>query len=262
MFIELSLIILMWYILCSVGLFIVSSYHFSVYSALLRKILYALFLLGITIGILKGVIDYKDWKLLLQLTAVIVFIDLCIYQTPNILKIWKAEFQHADIIADNVKKNEDRIRFMNRKTSEFSSIVQRAEDDLTSTNIGTITTEQDYQDKLISYLNKYAEKFDFKLRIHFIPDSNDQEIKEGILDGLNRMETLFNIEINKKEKEKFSSNLFQAQVIALEGDKYAVVPIYGSRFNFLLIVSAQQEGIIEIDTANLINLITLFDWIV
>ena len=259
MFINTSLTVLMVYIIASIVFYGISSYYFSIHSALLRKLLYGLYFLGMTIGIHLGEIDYTDWILLLEFTAMIVFIDLSIYQTPNILKIWNAEFQYADTIVGNAKNNENRIKYMNRKSNAFTNIMQDSEINLRPT---MIRTEAEYEDKLNEYLEKYTKQFGFSVHFYFLPDdlTNEKIVKQNIYDGLSHVETLFNVEIDSSSKPNVVDALFDAKVHSFEDEKNAIIPIYGTRYHFLLLVSAKEEAIFEIDTSNIINMVTLFEW--
>ncbi|RXI96284.1 hypothetical protein DS745_21365 [Anaerobacillus alkaliphilus] len=206
-------------------------------------------------------IEYTNWQLLLQLTAFIIFVDLSVFQTPNILKIWSAEFKHADTIAANAKENEKRLQYMNKKSNVFTTILQQAEDYLTG--ISNITSKNSYEKELKSFIWQYTSQFDFSIKIFFLPDDLEDEdaVKNEILIGLKQWENIFNLSFNHSKLEEAQLILNNAQVFAYDG-KHVIIPIYDGRYNLLMKVTANQEDIIEIDTTNLINLTTIFNWVV
>ncbi|HLS59715.1 MAG TPA: type II toxin-antitoxin system SpoIISA family toxin [Virgibacillus sp.] len=57
-----------------------------------HKTLYFIFVMIIGALSLFHIIDKKDWQYLLIGAAMIVFIDIAIFSTPPIKKIWNTEF--------------------------------------------------------------------------------------------------------------------------------------------------------------------------
>lgn len=258
MFEDLFFMALVIYVSANLVFYMVNKLQYSVHSTLIRKGLYTLFVLGVLYGVLLGEVDYQDWKLLLQMSALVAFIDLSLFQTPNILKFWSAEFQHADTIEENIKKNEERLEFMNRKSSVFTEIMQEAMDELTGGP--AITNKESYKNELEDFLKKYTDEFDFSVRIFFLPDDleKEDEIKQGILQIVSRVENIYNCTI--EEKETVQESLFRAEAYVFDNERHVIIPIYEGDKNFLITLSANQENIIEIDLANIINLVTVFNW--
>lgn len=255
---TLLIVLLIIYVLANLIFYMISRFYYAVLSTLLRKGLYTLFIVGILWAYLNGQLDYLDWKIILQMVAAVIFVDLSIFQTPNILKIWSAEFQYGDAIVDNIKKNEARIQYMNRKLNVYSKIIQVAEDDLNP--MPAAATEVIYERELRKFLEKYTNEFDFSLRFHFLPDDMDQEdtVKESIVTALDRIENLFNVTVGNKGD--VTNSLFDAKTYAFDSEQLAVIPIYGGSRNFLIILSAKEGSVIEVDLMNIINLVTIFNW--
>ena len=250
-----DVVVLCVYVLFSLSLYILNTTLYTMYSTLLRKGLYSLFIILIGIGLLSKDIDFSNWGLILTVAATVVFIDLSIFQTPNILKIWSAEFQHADTIVENIKKNEKRIRHMNMKANVFTLIVQRAEELLN--HVGPVTKEN-YKKELISFIQNYTDQFDFQVNLYYLPEDFYPEdvFFQHIENALFKIGHTYNAIF--KDKEAVRDELIHAKVYPF--DENVIIPIYEGTHNFLLVISSKQEAIIEIDTTNIINLVTIFNF--
>lgn len=73
----------------------------------IRKSYYVLFFLLVCLGILTKQLQMSDWTMILSLASAAVFIDIAVFQTPDILKIWNTEFQHSNYIRKTIRKNEE-----------------------------------------------------------------------------------------------------------------------------------------------------------
>lgn len=249
-------VVLCLYVLVSLSLYVGNTTLYTMYSTMLRKGLYSLFIILMGIGMLLGDIDYTNWAFLLSSAAAVVFIDLSIFQTPNILKIWSAEFQHADTIVENIKKNEKRIQHMNMKSNVFTMIVQSTEELLST--IGPLNSRENYKKELLTFLQNYTDQFDFQVHVYYLPEEFYPEglFLQHIENALFKIGHTYNVVFD--DKEAIRDELFQANVYPFE--KNVIIPIYEGTHNFLLVVSSDQEDIIEIDTTNIINLVTIFNF--
>lgn len=245
--------VLLCYAVFSLYLFNKKNFQYTTYSTLLRKGLYTILILSLLIGFLTKEINYDDWQSLLKLLAIFIFVDLTIFQTPSITKFGTAEFKHGDEIRENTIKNEKRIKHMNKKASVFSIIVQEIEVSLYD------FTSEAYVKKLTEFVERYTKEFDFSIKIYpIIQTPHAIEEKNDIEQSLSKMENTFNITFDKKSD--IQEQLFNAQVYSFNDSRHAVIPIYGEKHSVLILISANQEGIIEIDTTNIINLATIFNW--
>lgn len=261
LFMNFFFLVILIYVCGSLILYLISRFQYSVHTTGMRKGLYTIFLFGIILAFGLEEIEYTNWHLLFQLTVFIIFVDLSVFQTPNILKIWSAEFKHADTIAENAIENEKRLQYMNRKSNVFTTILQQAEDHLTG--LPNISSKSAYEEELKSFIGQYSNQFDFSIKIYFLPNDLEDEnlIKDEILAGLKQWENIFNLSYDPKQLEEAQLTLNNAQVFAYD-EKHVIIPIYDGRYNLLMKVTANQEDIIEIDTTNLINLTTIFNWVV
>ncbi|MCD7035513.1 type II toxin-antitoxin system SpoIISA family toxin [Metabacillus sp. GX 13764] len=255
MFTELFLLAVLVFILLSLFFYIRYQVVYSMHLGLFRKSLYALFCIGIIIGSITHSIAFSDWQLLLKAAGFIVFIDLAIFQTPNIQKIGSAEFQHTDLIEKTITQNEKTISFMRRKSSVFSFLVQEGE--WMTNEADPIASFKDYERQLTFIIQQYTSQFDFDFRIYELADTEEHTFDEGIIQILSSTENIYNIDI--PNKEDVTENLAHAQTISFDEDKIVLIPIY-SHYSYLIVLSANKGPIMEIDAIHLVNLVSMFDW--
>lgn len=232
-----------------------------------RKTYYTLFIVVVGIGIVAGYIDYRNWQVLLQLTAFIVFSDLGVFQTPNITKIWSAEFQHRTKIENAIEVNEDFIKSTSMKMQVFSDVIKQTEAYFAPKS--PVHSWNDYRRELKQYLHLYTEKFRFKLELFdFKSELQDDVTKVNIANSLGKLETLFIYEIDNtpgKENEpsqrmKCIEKLLSGEGIIVEQKKMIVVPIFGGKSALLGVKSSDGSSVDEADITNLINLARIFHW--
>ncbi|AZB42688.1 hypothetical protein CEF21_10510 [Bacillus sp. FJAT-42376] len=230
----------------------------SLYASLLpalRKWLYAMFLLFAAVCLFYRILSIQDWPLLLQLASAAIFIDLAIFQTPNIQRIGSAEFKHSEWIEQTIQQNERTLEYMRKKSTAFSLIIQEEEDLMPKESF--FQSFEEYSRFVTGYVEVYTDQFDFNVKVYALSGEDDYHFSQSILQILNRLETIFNLSIH--DKQDVSEQLKQARVHSFEEDSVAVIPIYG-RYSYLLVLSARENPIMEIDTLHVINLVHLFEW--
>ncbi|MCG7380043.1 type II toxin-antitoxin system SpoIISA family toxin [Paenibacillus sp. ACRSA] len=232
-----------------------------------RKTYYTLFIVVVGIGIVTGYIDYRNWQVLLQLTAFIVFSDLGVFQTPNITKIWSAEFQHRTKIEKAIEVNEDFIKSTSMKMQVFSDVIKQTESYFAPKS--PIHSWNEYRRELKQYLHLYTEKFRFKLELFdFKSEVQDDVTKVNIGISLGKLETLFFYEIDNtpgRENEPSQrmnciEKLLSGEGIVVEHNKMIIVPIFGGKSALLGVKSSEGSSVDEADITNLINLARIFHW--
>lgn len=82
----------------------------------IRKSYYVLFFLLICLGIFSDQLQIVDWKTILSFVCAAVFLDIAVFQTPDILKIWNTEFQHSNYIRKTIRKNEEVLGYNAKKS--------------------------------------------------------------------------------------------------------------------------------------------------
>lgn len=234
----------------------------------IRKVFYVLFLTLTGIGVVAGYVDFRDWKILLQLTAFVVFIDLAVFQTPSITKIWNAEFQHRAKIEKTIEVNVDFINSTAIKLQAFSDVIKQTADYFEpKTDIPQ--NWNGYQRELKQFLSLYTSQFRFRLEMfHFRIGSDETETKQHIGRALSQLETLFLYELDDAP-DKDNQPGFRSQVIdkltsgigtSLETDKLIVIPIFQNRSLLIGIRTSEGSRVDEVDITNIVNLSRIFHW--
>lgn len=222
----------------------------------LRKSLYVMFLTALCLGFILQEMNYKDWQLLLQMTAFIVFVDLAVFQTPNILKIFNAELQHEDLIRETLEKNQRTLGFVTQKANTFTAVIQESEDYFMGKQPVSSWTE--YEKELCEYVSKYTGFFDFNLKLFLIPDyQNQEELVNAIMVSLEQVERRYNVNI--EDMEDVSNRLADAESLPLVIEELFIVPFYGQH-TYLALVSSKDVEVTGIDALNIVNLISIFEW--
>ncbi|WP_338781585.1 type II toxin-antitoxin system SpoIISA family toxin [Metabacillus sp. FJAT-52054] len=255
MYVQWLFLIMVLYSAAAIVLYMINR---SVYSSLLqalRKWLYALFLLFLSVCFFFQILSMKDWPLILQLAAAAVFIDLSIFQTPNIQKIGSAEFKHSEWIEQTIQHNERTLEYMRKKSTAFSLIIQEEEDLMPKES--SLQSFEDYERSITAYVEIYTDQFDFHVKLYHLVGDDDYHFTQSIHQVLGRLETIFNISIN--DKQHVTDQLKQARVHSFNEEKVAVIPIYG-HYSYLLILSARENSVMEIDTLHVINLVKILEW--
>ncbi|GMK42021.1 hypothetical protein PCCS19_50800 [Paenibacillus sp. CCS19] len=261
-------LILMGYLIHSVQAFRQDPNKYTEEIWKIRKTYYAFYMSLTAVGFVFGYIDYRDWKLLLQLTALVVFSDIAVFQTPNITKIWSAEFQHNAIAKKAIEGNMEQIESTSIKLSEFSEVVRQ-----TNNHFAPITANTqlwaDYEQQLRSYLNLYTNRF--RYAVHFFPftyDAADVDMtKQNISQALDNFEVQFGHRIDPtpgRDQEpsprgKAMDKLVHGNGVFLDSDKLLVVPIFFHGRDYLIGVKASQGLKLDpVDNTNLVNLCRIF----
>jgi|GEM_PF-3733489 len=129
----------------------------------IRKTYYPMYFFTISIGYVSGYVDINDWKFLTQFTAFIVFLDLTIFRTPSINKIWNAEFQQEDSIRKTIEENETLISYITKKIDAFAEIIDKTE--IYFEPIAVPSNWDGYKKELLKYVNMYGSKFNFDIAL-------------------------------------------------------------------------------------------------
>ncbi|MTH53042.1 hypothetical protein GKZ89_06425 [Bacillus mangrovi] len=255
MYIQWLLLIIVIYSSAAILLFILNRTAYASILPALRKSLYLGFLLFLAVCFSLDLLSSKDWPVILQLTAAAVFTDLTIFQTPNLLKIGTAEFKHSEWIEQTIQQNERTIEYMRKKSTAFSLIIQE-EEDLAPKDCSYQDFEA-YKRCILQYTGAYTDQFDFHVRLYPLEGEDDYRFSSSILHAMNKLETIFNLNI--PDKQETVEQLKQARVQTFEEHAVAAIPIYGI-YSCLLVVSAKENPVLEIDTHHIINLVSILEW--
>lgn len=244
-----------------------------------RKTLYVLYLSMIAIFWLLQLFTIKDWQTLLILAGVIVFIDIFIFSTPTITKIWKTEFQAYDPLKIYIQENSFMEEKQRDKLNYVSQLIQMAP--IIKEEIKEM--ELPFHESLGIYLNYYAETFGLQLHIYQIARTSEASrsvnqryedfikiihiIKqthtldwESMLDNVDMLSSDYNY------PEKFIVNmLWNGEIIALDREEKHgkgmahLCPIFiEDQYTFILFIEEQHQRVYEMDALFLTNLAFLF----
>jgi hypothetical protein len=240
----------------------------------IRKTYYVLFVLAVTIGLLIEEIKMDDWQMLLQLASLFVFIDLAVFQTPDILKIWNTEFQHSNYIRKTIKKNEEVLGYNAKKVNNFTEVILKTVNHFEQ--IDQPTTWEAYRDEMKKYLNLYADTFQF--HISFFPfdsTSDAEELKANLGQAFGKVEMCYNKELTDTEwRESQIQELLNGKSRLLKQkeedkkettsndikQKVFIVAYYGASYNMLIGLNSNMVDVDGIDASHILNLAQIFDW--
>ena len=227
-----------------------------------RRCLYTLFVISMGIGILSDGIDITNWKYILSLTAIVVFIDLSILLTPSILKIWQAEFlTGSEFLEATIKENEKIQRAMVTKVEYMSVMVQDAIYYFEQVTIPEQSEE--YIKGLNTYLSQYCEEFGLSFDIiQYEGDESidlDQSIRENIRQKLIRIDHIHNFGFKQQLLPVYADSLFHLEVITLEDHDALLIPVHLLSYNFIIVLKKGKGIPIEVDGIHIANLVHIYD---
>lgn len=225
---------------------------------LIRKTFYVLYLILLSIGVMVGKVDYNNWKLLTELTVMIVFVDLAVFQTPNILKFGRAEFQHSDEIRKTIQENTEIILQNIKKVEKFSSVIQETDEFFDQKNLPT--SQQEYKNLLEEYLKLYTQTFDFSLSFFFFPLPMDEENKKNdVKKQIENIGIRHRKDFSEEEKENMLNMFLDGKIIHIEKNKLVAIPYYGIFYGMIITLEAKDVHVDMIDASHIANLVYIFD---
>lgn len=239
-----------------------------------RKFFYLIFVVGVAVGIIVGEIKTNDWQTLLQLTALFVFIDIAVFQTPDILKIWNAEFQQSNHVKQIIKANDEIVGYHIKKVSCFTDIVNQTTNGYFNQKTVPVNWRQ-YKDELRTYLNLYADTFQLHISIFEFDVTDDRNrLKTTLTYAFDRAELCYNKSIEDSEwKETIVQTLLKGNGLEFKtskDEKYELVggtnqtvylvPYFGAKYNCLIGIHSKLVNVDVMDGSHILNLSQIFDW--
>lgn len=240
----------------------------------IRKTYYVLFIFAITIGIMREEIKLDDWQLLLQFGALFVFVDIAVFQTPDVLKIWNTEFQHSNYIRKTIRKNEEVLGYNLKKVKNFTQVISD-----TNPYLSEVQNPEDwdaYQREMRKYLKRYTDTFQFHVSIFpFDINENDDELRRNVATAFNKVEMRYNFEVaDEGWKNEMIESLLDGRSIQLsqkEEDKNPttedrkkkafIIAYYGVNYNMLIGLNSSNNVEVDgIDASHILNMANIFDW--
>jgi hypothetical protein len=237
----------------------------------IRKSYYVLFFLLICLVFFSNQLQIVDWKTILSFVCAAVFLDIAVFQTPDILKIWNTEFQHSNYIRKTIRKNEEVLGYNAKKVQNFTEVISKTAEHFIDRNPPQHWRQ--YREELRTYLNLYADTFQFHIAIFpFAISTNGEELKENVNIAFNSVEICYNISfLDNESRTSIIQELLEGKSIPLKGPgtdstveeltkNVFIVAYYGESYNMLIGISSHFVEVDGIDASHILNLAQIFDW--
>lgn len=273
-FYSIFFIVVLLFIVCTLLYFWMNTDGYVENMQSIRKTYYVLFVFAVTVGILLEEIKIDDWQMILQLGALFVFIDIAVFQTPDVLKIWNTEFQHSNYIRKTIRKNEEVLGYNAQKVKNFTKVILESNNHFS--NVENTNTWELYEKEIKSYLKRYADTFQFQVSVFgFEINQNEDRLKENVYSAFEQVEMCYNYTILDKDwRGKLVGDLISGNSVQLSQKvedkkpttedlrkKAFIVAYYGENYNMLIgINSSNNVDVDGIDASHILNLANIFDW--
>ncbi|WP_026677121.1 type II toxin-antitoxin system SpoIISA family toxin [Fictibacillus gelatini] len=208
---------------------------------LFRRIWYLFLIIAFICYFMVNGLDLKLWRDMLIIVSMFIFVDIAIFLTPSISKIWGAELILDEVVKTS-KELEEKVTSTNAKIDLFSDILGRINtDDLKSISW---KTEDDYIDDLQSFLQVY---------------SNQCFQEVYVINYQNKVEVVQSTRILGFHLENAHLESLEETGIIQIDDQIAIMLIK-IVYPVIIIAKAQQKSIQDVDFVNLINMATIHSW--
>lgn len=240
-----------------------------------RKTLYFLFVLSLIAFWIIDFISIDDWKRLVILAGIAVFIDIFVFSTPTIKSIWKTEFQSYDPLKTYIQENSYIEEKQQNKLNYFSQLLQIAP--LIKSDIDK--KQLPFPDALELFLSYYADTFGLRIHLYEVK-AKDNEIEYEpidifikIIQIIKQTHTLDwesmpdNLTINDERdiEEAIIETLWNGNIVALDREEKHgkgmahICPVFaGENHTFVLFIEEVYQRVYEIDALFITNLACLF----
>lgn len=241
---------------------------------LMRKAYYVLFVIAVASGVLFKVIKLNDWQFLLELGGLFIFVDIAVFQTPDILKIWNTEFQHSHYIRQTIRKNEEILGYNSSKVTNFTKVISNTNQYFTE--IETPADWDAYQSEMKQYMKQYTDTFQFYVSIFPFEISEDEEVlQRNLASAYEQVQLRYNFNVKDDEwKNSLIDALFRGESVQLSQKtepsnisseermkKAFIIAYYGVKYNMLIGINSSNNVEVDgIDASHILNMANIFDW--
>ncbi|SFL80477.1 Toxin SpoIISA, type II toxin-antitoxin system [Gracilibacillus orientalis] len=240
-----------------------------------RKTLYVLFVLSIGTLWLAEVISIDDWQRLVILAGMAVFIDIFVFTTPTIKKIWKTEFQAYDPLKTYIQENSLIEEKQQDKLNYFSQLLQIApfiKSDIEKKQLN-------FPESLDLFLCYYADTFGLRVHLYEVKAKDIEIEHEPIEVFIKTIQTIkqthtldwgsmpVNLAVNDEGNTErlIMETLWNGDIVALDREEKHgkgmahICPIFvGENHTFILFIEEIHQRVYEIDAMFITNLACLF----
>jgi hypothetical protein len=224
----------------------------------IRRTFYTMYLLLMAIGVITGKVDLKDWKHLTEITALVVFVDLAIFQCPNILKIWSAEFKHDDEVREALDDSKKMILKSAKKVEKFSQIIQYT--DVHFENRMVPVSMEEYQQQLAEYIKLYSSTFGISISYFLFDSPTDEAQKKGNIEAQIENISMRHAVTIGEEKAKWLESFSNGETVIVKEEKLIAIPYFGDYYSMILTLEANGVAVDGIDASHVSNMLNIFDW--
>lgn len=235
----------------------------------IRKIYYGVLTIAVYILWATSKLPLNQVNELLVLVVSAVLIDLFIFQTPDITKIFNAELKQNDV-AQNIKSKRATVIKLNEKIQEVNRIMPKANEPWSLDGLEDFDfSSEKYEQFMLNYLNRFTEPFKMNLYMYYVESAVvEDEFKDKIREAYEkiRKDHDFSIKNVGMRKKVLVSELEKGDSIEiLEKDcSYVLFPFFGVYYNHLFVISTSNgyEATAS-DASLLVNMLyTAESWLV
>lgn len=228
-----------------------------------RKAFYLIYLTLIGFSLVYNFIGISDWQILLGLAGVGIFLDLTLFQTPGISKIWNTEFDKGEHALKNLSESKRLSRNNSTKALVFHKII--AEGNQVFENVSEIRGWNTYKDFLIKYYSLYTEKLNLSVHLIKVEYDDNTNRYSSLHEYFEEMLRYHALQVSSDEQiQSFVQRLELGDEVLLKSDLGATIvlmPFFGNGFGFLLSVIGKGEvEANQIDAMYLLNMAYIMDW--
>ncbi|MBP0723679.1 type II toxin-antitoxin system SpoIISA family toxin [Bacillus sp. RG28] len=257
-FMKFFIILNVLFLLISIILYWWRNEKYIMYLRGIRKTYYFAGLSVVLIGYGWGRINNTDWKLIGTMLGCIVFVDLAIFLTPNITKLFNAEFQNEQLLEESLRKMKKTVDHVTLKTIQFNSVIEYS--DYHFREKEDPKNNEEYKKDLEEYLSMYNDVFQYDMKVHRI-DSSTVEIRDQHMQTiLQSFQMWSNIEIPGKQYEENVNTLLQEKILVVEIDEYIIAYSEGVHNSFLIAIKSNGSPVNGVDAYYIISLCRTFEW--
>ncbi|PGS54231.1 type II toxin-antitoxin system SpoIISA family toxin [Bacillus sp. AFS041924] len=227
----------------------------------IRRTFYTVYLIFMAIGVITSKVDLQNWKLLTEITALVVFVDLSVFLCPNILKIWSAEFKYEDEVREALADSKQMILKSAKKVENFSRVIQETAAYFENKPIPQ--TIEEYESQLSDYLQLYSSTFGMAISFFMFnsPISEDDKLNK-IQSQVSKISIRHatNFSTVEEEEAKMIMSFSNGETIILKEEKLISIPYYGNFYGMIVTLEARDVAVDGIDASHISNLLYIFDW--
>ncbi|MGB6406712.1 MAG: type II toxin-antitoxin system SpoIISA family toxin [Planococcus donghaensis] len=248
------------YLFLTLLVFIISTSQYFLHMISFRKGFYFTFLGIITLALIENFLNPTDWLTLLQLAGVAVFIDLTLFQTPGISKIWNTELNKEEHSLKRLIENDRQVRNNSTKAVEFHRVI--------TGNIFDSHSPQnwsEYEEVLFRYYSEYIKDLGLRVQLFQLEFKPVENIYINIDSTFDKMLKYHSIQpLRNRKLKEYIATLQGGNEVIIQSDLDEIIviaPFFGSEYGFLLsIVGKGEIEANQIDASYLLNIAYINEW--